>query len=48
MKSGREVAVEVLDEVFFKKAYSNIALNNALNKSNVRDIDKGLITELVY
>ena len=47
-KAIKGMEVEVLDEVFFKKAYSNIALNNALNKSNVRDIDKGLITELVY
>lgn len=48
MVTDRKVAIEVLEAVFFKNAYSNIALNNALNKYKLNEKDKGFITEIVY
>ena len=33
-KSARQVALEVLEEVFDQGAFSNIALNKALDSSN--------------
>jgi len=47
-KSARQVALEVLEEVFDQGAFSNIALNNALNKVQLSQQDKSLVTELVY
>jgi len=47
-KSARQVALEVLEEVFDQGAFSNIALNKALNKGQLSQQDKGLVTELVY
>lgn len=48
MSSGRKVIVDVLEQVLTKGAYSNIALGAELNKSNLKDKDKGLVTEVVY
>jgi len=42
------VALEVLEEVFDQGAFSNIALNKALNKVRLSQQDKSLVTELVY
>ena len=42
------MALEVLEEVFDQGAFSNIALNKALNKGQLSQQDKGLVTELVY
>lgn len=47
-KSVRQVALEVLEEVFDQGAFSNIALNKALNKGQLSQQDKSLATELVY
>ena len=47
-KSARQVALEVLEEVFDQGAFSNIALNKALNKVQLSQQDKSLVTELVY
>ena len=47
-KSARQVALEVLEEVFDQGAFSNIALNKALNKVQLSQQDKSLATELVY
>ena len=47
-KSARQVALEVLEEVFDQGAFSNIALNKALNKVRLSQQDKSLVTELVY
>ena len=47
-KSARQVALEVLEGVFDQGAFSNIALNKALNKGQLSQQDKGLVTELVY
>lgn len=46
--NSRLVAINVLIEVFDEGGYSNIALNKALNKSDLNDKDKGLVTEIVY
>ncbi|WP_125153787.1 16S rRNA (cytosine(967)-C(5))-methyltransferase RsmB [Clostridium rectalis] len=48
MDNSRKIAVEILNDVINKNAYSNIVLNNKLNNSNLFDIDKGLTTEIVY
>lgn len=44
----RKIIVEILDEVFFRGAYSNIELNKRLNNSDIDSKDKALITEIVY
>jgi len=48
MNYARKIAIDVLEEVFNKKAYSNIALGKSLNKSELDAKDKGLVTEIVY
>lgn len=48
MTSARSLALETLIRVFEKNSYSNIALNNALEKSNLSDRDKALATNIVY
>ena len=47
-KRARELALEILEEVFEEGAYSNIALNKALKQSALSSADKSLVTELVY
>ncbi|HFI0701652.1 TPA: 16S rRNA (cytosine(967)-C(5))-methyltransferase RsmB [Streptococcus suis] len=47
-ETARGLALSVLEEVFDQGAYSNIALNKALEASNLSAQDKGLATELVY
>ena len=44
----REIAVKVLDEVIYSKAYSNIVLDKALNNDKVSQVDKNFITMLVH
>ncbi len=48
MDNAREVALDVLKAVLYEGAYSNIVLNKRLNKSNLKDNDKALTTEIVY
>lgn len=48
MENSRKIAIDIIDSVFTKNAYSNILLRNELNKSNCEEKDKGLITEIVY
>ena len=48
MNTTRKVAVDILDAILDKGAYSNIALNSSLNKSELEDRDKALVTEIVY
>ncbi|GAA0722777.1 16S rRNA (cytosine(967)-C(5))-methyltransferase RsmB [Clostridium malenominatum] len=48
MTNSRKIALDVLYDVFYKDAYSNISLGNSLNKYDLKDVDKGLITEIVY
>lgn len=45
---ARELAVKILDEIFYNGAYSNIILGKELNKSNLNTEDKALVTEIVY
>ncbi|HFI0232329.1 TPA: 16S rRNA (cytosine(967)-C(5))-methyltransferase RsmB [Streptococcus suis] len=47
-ETARSLALSLLEEVFEQGAYSNIALNKALEASNLSAQDKGLATELVY
>lgn len=47
-ETARSLALSVLEEVFDQGAYSNIALNKALESSPLSIQDKGLATELVY
>lgn len=44
----RKIIVEILDEVFYRGAYSNIELNKRLNNIDADQKDKALITEVVY
>ena len=46
--TARSVALKVLQEVFEKGAYSNIALNKELQIADLSETDKNLVTELVY
>lgn len=48
MNNARKTAVKILGEVFNKNAYSNIVLGRELNKSELNDKDKALVTEIVY
>ena len=48
MDNARKIATDILVEVFEKKAYSNIVLGYELNKSNLNEKDKALVTEVVY
>ena len=46
--NAREETLHILETVFDQGAYSNIALNQALEKSLLSDKDKGFVTEVVY
>lgn len=46
--SPRNVSLSILEEVFDKGAYSNIALNSFLSASPLSHKDKSLTTEIVY
>lgn len=48
MNDVREIALDTLNEVFYKDAYSNIILNYKLNASKLEERDKALVTEIVY
>ncbi|WP_174851054.1 16S rRNA (cytosine(967)-C(5))-methyltransferase RsmB [Streptococcus suis] len=47
-ETARSLALSVLEDVFEQGAYSNIALNKALESSHLSAQDRGLATELVY
>ncbi|WP_244833220.1 16S rRNA (cytosine(967)-C(5))-methyltransferase RsmB [Clostridium sp. BJN0001] len=44
----RNLAVKIINRVVYEKAYSNIILSNELDKSDLEDNDKALLTEIVY
>lgn len=46
--NSRQIAVDTLKLILDEGAYSNIALRNQLNKYQVKEQDKALITEIVY
>ncbi|MCB2358392.1 16S rRNA (cytosine(967)-C(5))-methyltransferase RsmB [Clostridium estertheticum] len=48
MSNSRLVAVTVIEKVLNDNAYSNIVLGLELNKSELNDKDKALVTEIVY
>lgn len=45
--NARETAIIILDKVLREKAYSNIALKQGLEYSNLSRVDKALVTEIV-
>ncbi|MEH7106817.1 16S rRNA (cytosine(967)-C(5))-methyltransferase RsmB [Bacillus sp. JJ1764] len=47
-KNVRETALELLITIEKNQAYSNLLLNNAINKHQIPQKDVGLLTELVY
>lgn len=48
MNNSRLVAITVIEKVLNENAYSNIVLGIELNKSDLNDKDKALVTEIVY
>lgn len=46
--NSRKIAVEILNLVLHEGAYSNIVIRQLLNKYQVGEKDRGLITEIVY
>lgn len=46
--SPRELAFLALKDIYEKKAYTNIALDRILHKHELKAVDKGLLSELVY
>jgi 16S rRNA (cytosine967-C5)-methyltransferase len=48
MDNSRLVAIVVIEKVINENAYSNIVLGRELNKSDLNDKDKALVTEIVY
>ncbi|MCB2297004.1 16S rRNA (cytosine(967)-C(5))-methyltransferase RsmB [Clostridium tagluense] len=48
MNNSRLVAIVVIEKVINENAYSNIVLGLELNKSDLNDKDKALVTEIVY
>jgi len=48
MDNSRLVAIKVIEKVLNDNAYSNIVLGLELNKSELSDKDKALVTEIVY
>lgn len=48
MDGARRISIDILEEVFNKNAFSNIALGKHLDKSSLDLKDKALVTEIVY
>ncbi|WNF24433.1 16S rRNA (cytosine(967)-C(5))-methyltransferase RsmB [Mesobacillus jeotgali] len=47
-KNVRDSALQLLETIEKNQAYSNLLLNNAIEKNEINPIDVGLLTELVY
>lgn len=47
-KQVREIALELLESIEKNQAYSNLLLNQAINRNQIKGPDVGLLTELVY
>ncbi|MBT2660260.1 16S rRNA (cytosine(967)-C(5))-methyltransferase RsmB [Bacillus sp. ISL-45] len=47
-KNVRDTALQLLETIEKNQAYSNLLLNNAIEKNEISPIDVGLLTELVY
>lgn len=48
MDNARKIAVDIVNNVLSKNAFSNIELGKQLNKSTLNEKDKALVTEIVY
>ena len=48
MQTARGLALSILGEIFQDGAFSNIALKKGLGKANLSEVDKSLVTEIVY
>lgn len=48
MQTARGLALTILGEIFQDGAFSNIALKKGLGKANLSEVDKSLVTEIVY
>ena len=46
--NARQLALKILLEIDRKNSYTDVALNRALNQSNLSSSDRSLCTELVY
>lgn len=47
-KSVRDLALDILDSVEKNQSYSNLLLNNLINKHQLSSADSGLLTEITY
>ena len=48
MKTARQIALEALNRIFFDNAYSNLAVDSALKKNRLNDLDASFVSALVY
>ena len=48
MDKARKAALSVLDSVFIDESYSNIALDKVFGKFDLRPIDRGFVSAVVY
>lgn len=48
VNNPRRVAFDILNTIFNDEAYANLALDEALQKANLTELDKNLVTALVY
>ena len=48
MDNSRKIVVDILEQVLNEGAYSNIVLGSKLNKTDLNDKDKALVTEILY
>ncbi|MDR1773962.1 MAG: 16S rRNA (cytosine(967)-C(5))-methyltransferase RsmB [Clostridioides sp.] len=46
--NARQIAYKVLYDIQKNKSYSNISINKHFNNYDIKDIDRGLATELIY
>ena len=47
-KNPREAALQILEQIFLKGAYANLALAQGLRGAPLSPLDRSLTTELVY
>ncbi len=48
MLNARQIAFSILQDIIFKGSYADIALNRGLEKTQLNQQDRALVTELVY
>lgn len=46
--NSRKVTLDILNDIFGNDAYANISIDRTLKASNLSDLDKGLVTAIVY